>query len=120
MKARLTKDFYFEASHSLPNAPLGHPCKRNHGHSFKIEISIEGEIKDKLGWIYDHGIIREKTQALIQLLDHTYLNEIEGLENPTIENLALWFWKKLDSQLLGLAEIVIHETPTTRCSYRGE
>ena len=119
MRMRLTKDFHFEAAQTLPNAPEGHKCRRMHGHSFKIEISVEGETDPETGWVYDHAEIGNAMKPLIQQLDHSYLNEIAGLENPTIENMAAWFWKKLEPLCPGLCEIVIHETPTARCVYRG-
>ena len=120
VKVRLTKDFQFEAAQTLPKAPEGHKCRRMHGHSFKVEISVEGESDPEIGWLYDHAKISEAMKPIIQQLDHSYLNEIAGLENPTIENMAAWFWKKLDPLCPGLCEIVVHETPTARCVYRGE
>ena len=120
MRARLTKDYRFESAQTLPNVPATHKCGKMHGHSFLIEISVEGEVNPETGWIYDHAEISKAINPLGELLDHAYLNEIPGLENPTIELMAGWFWAKLAPQLPGLAEIVIHETPTARCSYRGE
>jgi 6-pyruvoyltetrahydropterin/6-carboxytetrahydropterin synthase len=120
MRARLTKDFTFEAAQTLPNVPEGHKCRRMHGHSFKVEVSIEGEVDPHLGWIYDHACISRAMEPLLEMMDHAYLNDIEGLENPTIENMAAWLWKRLEGGCPGLCEIVIHETPTARCSYRGE
>ena len=120
MKARLTKEFKFEAAHTLPSLPEDHKCRQMHGHSFKIEIHIEGEVDPKIGWIYDHKEISEAMNPLIEQLDHSYLNDIEGLESPTIEIMAGWFWKKLDPQLRGLKEIKIYETPTASCSFFGE
>ena len=120
MRAWLTKDFTFEAAQTLPYAPEGHKCRRVHGHSFKVEVSVEGDVDPKVGWIYDHANISAAMKPLLRMLDHEYLNEIEGLENPTIEKMAEWFWKKLESQCPGLCEIVVHETPTARCVYRGE
>ena len=120
MRARLTKDLTFEAAQTLPYAPEGHKCGRVHGHSFKVEVSVEGDVDPKVGWVYDHADISDAMKPLLKMLDHTYLNEIEGLENPTIEKMAEWFWKKLESQCPGLCEIVVHETPTARCVYRGE
>ena len=90
-----------------------------HGHSFKVEISVEGEVDPQTGWLYDHALIGRAMNPLVAKLDHAYLNEVEGLENPTIENMAAWFWQRLAAALPGLVEIVIHETPTARCSYRG-
>jgi len=120
MKARLTKDFYFESAQRLPRLPEGHPCKELHGHSFKVEVSIEGEVDPEIGWIYDHARISEAMEPIIEELDHSYLNDIPGLENPTIENMAAWIWKRLALILPGLAEIVLHETPKARVSYQGQ
>ena len=91
-----------------------------HGHSFKLEVVVEGEVNPATGWVYDHAEISRAMKPLLDVLDHSYLNEIEGLENPTIENMAGWFWQKLAPQLPGLAEIIIHETPSARCIFRGE
>ena len=120
MRARLTKDFRFEAAHTLPSLPEGHKCRCMHGHSFRVEISIEGEVDEKIGWVYDHKRISDAVAPLLAELDHGYLNDIEGLESPTIEHLAAWFWRKLEAGLPGLCEVVIYETPTARCVFRGE
>jgi len=120
MRARLTKDFTFEAAQTLPNAPAGHKCRGVHGHSFKVEVSVEGKVDPKIGWVYDHAKISHAMKPLLKVLDHAYLNDVEGLENPTIENMAEWFWRKLEGQCPGLCEIVVHETATARCVYRGE
>jgi 6-pyruvoyltetrahydropterin/6-carboxytetrahydropterin synthase len=120
MRARLIKEFRFESAQTLPKAPPGHKCRQMHGHSFKVEVSIEGEVDPETGWIYDHARISEAMKPLMEQLDHSYLNEIPGLDNPTIELMAAWFWQKLTPACPGLCEIVIHETPTARCVYRGE
>lgn len=120
MRARLSKDFTFEAGQTLPNVPPGHKCGQMHGHSFKVEIVVEGEVDPRMGWVYDHAEISKAIAPLLDILDHAYLNEINGLENPTIENIAAWIWKRLGPSCPGLCEIVIHETPTARCIYRGE
>lgn len=120
MHVRLTKDFSFEAAQTLPNVPEGHKCRQMHGHSFRIEISVEGDVDEATGWLYDHARISRAMNPILDQLDHSYLNEVAGLENPTIENMCRWFWERLAPQLPGLAEIVIHETPTARCSYRGK
>jgi 6-pyruvoyltetrahydropterin/6-carboxytetrahydropterin synthase len=119
MRARLTKDFNFEAAQTLPSAPEGHKCRKMHGHSFKVEVSVEGEVAPERGWVYDHAEISAAMKPLMAQLDHSYLNDIAGLENPTIENMAAWFWNHLAPKLSGLCEIVIHETPTARCVFRG-
>lgn len=116
---RLTKDFRFEAAQTLPKVPPEHKCGRMHGHSFKVEVTVEGPIDPETGWVYDHARISRVMGPLLDVLDHAYLNDIEGLENPTIELMAHWFWGKLAPELPGLREIVIHETPSARCSYSG-
>src|SRR5947207_6797979 len=103
MRARLTKDFTCEAAQVLPNAPEGHKCRRMHGHSFKIEVSVEDDVDPTSGWIYDHAEISAAMKPLLKILDHSYLNDIEGLENPTIEKMAAWFWIKLQPNAPGSA-----------------
>jgi 6-pyruvoyltetrahydropterin/6-carboxytetrahydropterin synthase len=120
MRCRIIKEFRFEAAQTLPNLPPDHKCTKMHGHSFKIEIVINGKVNPKIGWVYDHALISKAMAPLLEKLDHSYLNEIPGLENPTIELMAAWFWKILEPQLPGLDEIIIHETPSARCVFRGE
>ena len=120
MRAQLTKEFRFEAAHTLPSLPEDHKCRQMHGHSFKIDISVAGEVDEEIGWVYDHKRISDAMNPLLELLDHGYLNDIPGLESPTIERMAGLFWKKLEPDLPGLCEIVIYETPTARCVFRGE
>ena len=120
MRATIVKEFRFEAAQTLPTAPEGHKCRRMHGHSFKISISVTGKVNAEVGWVYDHAEIGRAMSPLIDLLDHSYLNEIEGLENPTIELMCAWFWKKLAPQLPGLSQIELHETPTASCIFNGD
>ena len=95
MKMELRKSFQFEAAHLLPHLPKSHKCRRLHGHSFKVEIVVAGECDAKLGWLMDYADISAAFKPLWEKLDHYYLNEIPGLENPTSENVAVWIWKKL-------------------------
>ena len=120
MRARLSKDFHFEAAHTLPTLPEGHKCRQMHGHSFKVEVVVEGEVDERIGWVYDHKQISQVMEPVLEVVDHAYLNDIEGLESPTIERLAAWFWRKLSPTLPGLREVIIHETPAARCIFRGE
>ena len=119
MRARLTKDFQFEAAQTLPNAPEGHKCRRMHGHSFKVEIVVTGECDPRLGWLMDYADISEAFKPIWQKLDHFYLNQIPGLENPTSENIAVWIWKRLKPRLRLLSEVSVAETCTAKCVYRG-
>src|SRR4030095_9912216 len=111
MKVRLTKDFLFESAQTLPCAPEGHKCRQMHGHSFKVEITVEGEVDPATGCFYDHAESSRAMNPMVELLDHGYLNEVPGLENPTIENMAAWFWKRLGPQLPGLGGVGIEEAP---------
>lgn len=120
MRVRLSKDFIVEAAQSLPKVPAGHKCSRLHGHTFTIEICVEGEVNPETGWLYDHAEISRAMKPIVEQLDHAYLNDIPGLENPTIELMCAWIWNKLTPALPELSEITIHETPAARCSYRGK
>lgn len=113
------KTFTVEAAHRLPNVPEGHKCARLHGHSFKITISVAGAVSQPSGWVMDFADIKSAFQPIYEQLDHHYLNEIEGLENPTSENLAKWVWDKLSPALPGLSQVEIQETCTSGCIYRG-
>jgi 6-pyruvoyltetrahydropterin/6-carboxytetrahydropterin synthase len=115
----LRKTFQFEAAHLLPLLPKSHKCRRLHGHSFQVEIVVTGECDAKLGWVMDYAAITEAFRPLHQRLDHYYLNEVSGLENPTSENIAIWIWRKLKPRLPRLSEVVVAETCTARCIYRG-
>jgi 6-pyruvoyltetrahydropterin/6-carboxytetrahydropterin synthase len=119
VRVRLTRDFTFEAAHSLPNAPEGHKCRRLHGHSFRIEVTVEGEVDPRTGWFLDYGVILEHVEPIRAKLDHYHLNEIPGLENPTSEHLARWIWEKLRPGLPSIARIAVHETCEARCEYEG-
>ena len=114
------KEFTVEAAHRLPNVPEGHKCSRLHGHSFKIEIYVAGEVGESSGWVMDFADIKQAFQPLYDRLDHHYLNEIEELENPTSENLARWIWENLIGKLPQLSKVIVRETCTSGCVYRGE
>jgi 6-pyruvoyltetrahydropterin/6-carboxytetrahydropterin synthase len=114
----LRKTFQFEAAHLLPHLPEGHKCHRLHGHSFKIELVVEGDVDPKLGWVMDYGDISKAFKPILEKLDHYYLNEIPGLENPTSENVALWIWERLKPRLPLLSEVIVAETCTARCVYK--
>jgi len=115
----LKKTFQFEAAHLLSRLPKSHKCRRLHGHSFKVEITVEGELDDKLGWVMDYADMSKAFKPIWERLDHRYLNEVPGLENPTSENIAIWIWAKLKPRLPLLTEVVVAETCTARCVYRG-
>jgi len=119
MRVRLAKTFGFEAAHWLPTFPDGHKCRRLHGHSFRVEVIVEGELDPAKGFLVDYGDIRRAVEPIEKALDHRCLNDLEGLENPTSELIAAWIWNRLAPALPLLAEVVVHETCTSRCEYRG-
>lgn len=110
------KVFTLEAAHRLPNVPAGHKCARLHGHSFRVEIHVAGEPDPHLGWVMDFADVKAAFAPLYDQLDHHYLNDIEGLENPTSEMLARWIWRHLQPRLPGLDRVVVHETCTSGAS----
>jgi 6-pyruvoyltetrahydropterin/6-carboxytetrahydropterin synthase len=119
VNVRLVKEYRFEAAHKLPNVPEGHKCRRLHGHSFKVELSVRGPVDAKTGWLLDFGDLDAVWQPLQEQLDHHYLNEIAGLENPTSENLARWLWERLAPKLPELCRVTVYETCDARCEYEG-
>lgn len=115
----LYADFRFEAAHRLPMVPEGHKCARLHGHSYFVRLGISGEVNPDTGWVFDFEDIQEAFGPLYDQLDHHYLNEVEGLENPTSENLAQWIWSRLKPRLPELDYVEIRETCDFGCIYRG-
>jgi len=117
---QIFKEFSFEAAHRLPNLPATHKCHRLHGHSFRCELHVEGELDGRLGWVMDFADVKAAFQPLHDELDHSYLNEIPGLENPTSEVIARWIWQRLKPRALPqLVKVVLHETCTSGCTYTG-
>lgn len=113
------KEFSFEAAHRLPNVPDGHKCARLHGHSFQVRLAVCGEVGESSGWVMDFGDIKDAFKPVWEQLDHHYLNEIEGLDNPTSENIAIWIWQQLKPRLPALCRVEIRETCTSGCVYTG-
>jgi len=120
MRVELIKVFSFEAAHRLPRLPESHKCFRVHGHSFRVDVAVAGEVDPDLGWLMDYAEIGAAFESLRARLDHAYLNDIPGLENATSENLARYVWEDLAARLPLLTSITIHETCAARCVYRGE
>jgi 6-pyruvoyltetrahydropterin/6-carboxytetrahydropterin synthase len=120
MTVRLSKTFGFEAAHDLPTFPQGHKCRRLHGHSFRFDIIVEGEVEEAKGYLVDYGEIKHVVDPIVRQLDHYYLNDIKGLENPTSEILARWLWNQIKPHLPLLSSLIVYETCTSSCEYRGQ
>ena len=119
MRVRLTKQFHFEAAHDLPTFPEGHKCRRLHGHSFRFDVIVEGDVDPRMGYLIDYGDIKRIVAPIVDRLDHYYLNDIEGLANPTSEVLAQWLWQRIKPALPLLSTIIVYETCTSACEFRG-
>ena len=123
------KEFKFEAAHKLPNVPEGHKCARLHGHSFVVQVYVTGVMSEEKGWIVDFADIKKCWKAIEPLLDHNYLNDVEGLENPTSEVIARWIWRKLSQPIRmidptnaarsKLTKIVVKETCSSGAVFTG-
>jgi 6-pyruvoyltetrahydropterin/6-carboxytetrahydropterin synthase len=112
--------FHLECARRLPNLPDGHPCARVHGHSFRVEVHVSGPLDQRLGWVLDFADVERAWTPVRSALDHRYLNEVAGLDNPTSERLAMWIWDKLKPALPSLSKILVQETATSGCVYTGD
>lgn len=119
MRTRLALDYHFEAAHFLPQVADGHKCKRMHGHSYTVVVTVEGEVDPQMGWVLDFGDLDAVVGPIIAGLDHRLLNELPGLANPTSELLAAWLWGQIKPALPILVELAVSETPQSRCVVRG-
>lgn len=115
----LLRKFSFDSAHSLPNVPEDHKCRRLHGHTFHVEVRVTGPVGETTGWVMDFADLKMVVNPVIEELDHRYLNEIQGLENPTSELIAVWIWNRIAGNLPGLSSVTVHETCNTGCTYRG-
>jgi len=119
MQAELVRSFYFEAAHSLPNAPDGHKCRRTHGHSYRVDVHVVGPVDERTGWVMDFGEIDKLVGPVIDALDHRTLNDVPGLADTTAEHIAKYVWDRLAADLPGLASVTVWESERSRCIYRG-
>jgi 6-pyruvoyltetrahydropterin/6-carboxytetrahydropterin synthase len=114
------KSFSLECAHRLPNVPADHKCARVHGHSFRVELHVAGPVDPHLGWVMDFADVKRSFEPLFERIDHRYLNDVAGLENPTSDNRARWIWRELKPALPQLARVVVHETCTSGASCSGD
>lgn len=116
-KVEIKKSFAIESARFLPNLPASHPCAHTHGHSFKITLRLQGPIDAKMGWLADYNDIAKTAAPILKTIDHTLLNEIPGLKNPTTENITVWLFEKLKPKMPDLVQVIIQETSDTECSF---
>lgn len=98
----------FEAAHFLPNVPEGHKCGRLHGHGFGVRLYARTTL----------CVLEQKWAALKACLNHRLLNDLEGLSNPTSEQLAQWIYRQLD--MPELVQVTVQETHSAGCSFNGK
>ena len=117
---RLTRTYNFQAAHLLPRVPPAHKCSRLHGHSYRLTVSVQGDVSHATGMVIDFDDIDKIVAPLVdEHLDHQYLNDIATLENPTVENLAIWVWDKLKPDLPLLNSVEVSETRNNAAIYEG-
>jgi 6-pyruvoyltetrahydropterin/6-carboxytetrahydropterin synthase len=114
---RITQAFTFEAAHRLPNVPDGHRCKRMHGHSYRVELTFEGPVDAKTGFVTDFFDVEASFAPILAQLDHCVLNDVSGLENPTAENIAKWIWEAVNVR--SLVRVRLYETSMCWADYGG-
>jgi len=117
---KITQAFTFEAAHRLPNVPSTHKCHRMHGHSYRVELQLKGTVDPKTGFVIDFFDVEKVFGPVLESLDHHTLNDIDGLENPTAENISVWIWRKVKPLLDELSSVKVFETPSCWAEYEGE
>jgi 6-pyruvoyltetrahydropterin/6-carboxytetrahydropterin synthase len=116
---KISQAFRFEAAHRLPNVPETHRCHRLHGHSYRVELVLSGPIDPRTGFVVDFFEVEAAFAPLLQALDHRCLNEVQGLENPTAEHIAIWIWQRVKAKLPQLAAVKVYETADCWAEYDG-
>ena len=116
---KIVQAFAFEAAHHLPNVSPSHRCHRLHGHSYRVELKLEGPVDSATGFVVDFFDIEKAFAPLLARLDHQCLNEVEGLENPTAENIAVWIWQRIKPALPQLSAVIVRETKDCWAEYDG-
>ncbi len=113
------KKFTFDSAHYLPNVPDGHKCKNMHGHTYRLTAYFSGPLDSDLAWVKDFADIKAVVKPIVDLLDHQVLNDIDGLENPTCEVIAIWLWDRIKPKLPNLSKIELYETVSSGVVYTG-
>ena len=120
MSMTITRGFQFEAAHRLPNVPDDHKCARLHGHSFRVSVTVNGPVDPTLGWVVDFADLERSWRPIHDALDHRYLNDVEGLENPTSEVLAVWIYERFKIAGAEVTSVSVNETCVSGVTYRPD
>jgi 6-pyruvoyltetrahydropterin/6-carboxytetrahydropterin synthase len=114
------QEFSFDAAHHFPQMPQGHRYQGVHGHSFRVAVALAGGETQADGFLVDLGELQKACEALRGRLDHAYLNEIPGLEMPSLENIAKWVWGELKPRYPALARVTVaRDSSRHGCTYFG-
>ncbi len=116
---RLVQIVRFESARRLTKVPKEHPCSNLYGLAFRLEIHVEGEINPKTGFVIDFSEIESYFEPIKKKIDHNYLNDIGGLENPTSEVLVKWIWENLKPEVVDLVKLILWENDAARVEYSG-
>ena len=116
---RISQAFKFEAAHRLPGVPETHRCYRLHGHSYRVEVQLEGPVDRHTGFVVDFFDLESAFAGIVAALDHRCLNDVAGLENPTAENIAVWIWDRLKGGIKPISAVRVYETSDCWAEYDG-
>lgn len=120
MTFELSKQFRFEAAHTLRRAVDAEPSRRIHGHSYRAEVVLAGEADPATGMVIDLGLVERALADAREALDHRFLDEVADLGPATLENLSAWIWRRLAPGCPGLARVTVHrDSSGDACTYRG-
>jgi len=113
---QIEKEYVFDSAHFLPLVAENHKCRKLHGHTYRVTIAISGEVNEK-GWIMDFAEIGDIVKPIVRSIDHTLLNAVPGLENPTAENIARWLYERIKEKLPVLLFVIVQEGESSRVIY---
>ena len=117
----ITYEFWFDAAHQFLHMPVGHKYRGVHGHSFRVELAVRGMPDALTGFVVDFADLEAAGEAMRERLDHRFLNEIEGLENPSLEHIARFIWAALQPRFAGLVRVAIRrDSHRQGCIYTGD
>ncbi len=114
------KKYYFDAAHYMAEFEENHNYRKMHGHSFEVTVKLKGDINRKNNWVMDLEELDSFVDPELSKLDHSILNEVDGLEKPTSENIAKWLWSKLIKKIPNLDSIEINRPRIGGCIFNGD